>query len=65
LTVDFRRTGCATLRRVLRSWFNFLPVFVVRYFAKRRCEVLSLGDMNFVQALPGVLFALPSGAADV
>lgn len=45
---------------MLSEIFDYMPLFIVRWFALRNCEVsyFLLNGERFVQARPGVLFKI-------
>ena len=39
---------------MLAAWIELMPLFVVRWLARRHCEVFHLGGLKFHGARPGV-----------
>lgn len=40
---------------MLAAWIELMPLFVVRWLARRNCEIVEAGQIKCFDARPGVL----------
>jgi hypothetical protein len=40
---------------MLVSWVNILPLFIVKWLARRFCMRMNVGNLTYAEALPDVL----------